>query len=177
MLHRKKCWYNREQLGGDEIGSAGGSTIDSSASSRGGSRATAREGYGSALELMPKADAARTSTKFVSQEDKEGGASWEEEFFFSRVAGETAVRIICVDKVCFHVPRLDAFCRSAECHVLFIRVLRGVSAICLLLLSPSSWLLSSFIILYEREILPSRNNLFGQGTTEFMLIKLSVVLR
>ncbi|CAM9472554.1 unnamed protein product, partial [Sphacelaria rigidula] len=85
-------------LGGEKIGSAGDSTTDSSASSRGGIRATAREGYGSALALLPKADAARTSTKFVSQEDKEGGASWEEEFFFSRVAGETAVRIICVDK-------------------------------------------------------------------------------
>ncbi|CAM9758143.1 unnamed protein product, partial [Hapterophycus canaliculatus] len=46
----------------------------------------------------PKPDAARTSAKFISHGDPEGGASWDEEFFFGRVSGEIAVRIVCVDK-------------------------------------------------------------------------------
>ncbi|CAN0498438.1 unnamed protein product, partial [Ectocarpus sp. 12 AP-2014] len=46
----------------------------------------------------PKPDAARTSSKFVSRGDTDGGASWDEEFFFGRVSGEVAVRIVCIDK-------------------------------------------------------------------------------
>lgn len=65
-----------------------------------GSGSLGDSGQGRALSRrIPRAGAARTSTKFVSHGDPEGGASWEEEFFFARVAGEAAVRIVCIDKV------------------------------------------------------------------------------
>lgn len=96
--------------------STGDSSTDSSSSRGGRGNGTAASAQGASVEL-PKTDTARTSTKFVSQEDKEGAASWEEEFFFSRVAGETAVRIVCVDKVCcvFWKERERAFMRVCYC--------------------------------------------------------------
>lgn len=51
------------------------------------------------MRRTPTPDAARTSPKFISHVDAEGGASWDEEFFFGRVSGEIAVRIVCIDKV------------------------------------------------------------------------------
>ena len=77
-------------------------TSSSSSSSReaGFEGATGRRAvHGGVVRRVPSADAARTSTKFIAHGDPEGGASWEEEFFFERVSGETAVRIVCVDKV------------------------------------------------------------------------------
>lgn len=49
--------------------------------------------------VIPSVGTARTSTKFVTVANREGGVTWEEEFFFSRVAGDIAVRIVCIDKV------------------------------------------------------------------------------
>eukprot|EP00752_Nemacystus_decipiens_P001367 g1356.t1 len=55
-------------------------------------------GRGGVVWRTPKPDAARTSPKFISHGDPEGGASWDEEFFFGRVSGDIAVRIVCIDK-------------------------------------------------------------------------------
>ncbi|CAM9452689.1 unnamed protein product, partial [Ectocarpus sp. 8 AP-2014] len=61
-------------------------------------RSGGAEGRGGVVRRTPKPDAARTSSKFVSHGDADGGASWDEEFFFGRVSGEVAVRIVCIDK-------------------------------------------------------------------------------
>lgn len=64
-----------------------------------GSETDGGGGGGGHGQRIPRTDVMRTSTKFVAQGDAEGGASWDEEFFFPCVAGETAVRIVCIDKV------------------------------------------------------------------------------
>lgn len=74
---------------------AGFTGFEANAADSTGQEISHREGQG----WIPSADAARTSPKFIAHDDTEGAASWEEEFFFERVFGETTVRIVCVDKV------------------------------------------------------------------------------
>lgn len=105
-----------QQLAAEEVSTpvrgarAGGAGVDSSGSAAGTSKVGGgargkhhhhqqQQHEGTARRRAPKADAARTSNKFIGQGDAEGGACWEEEFFFARVSGETAVYIVCVDKV------------------------------------------------------------------------------
>lgn len=74
-------------------------------------------GRGGVVWRTPKPDAARTSPKFISHGDPEGGASWDEEFFFGRVSGDIAVRIVCIDKVgvfFFFCPALCGYVHSTS---------------------------------------------------------------
>eukprot|EP00903_Cladosiphon_okamuranus_P012628 g11814.t1 len=86
---------------------AGGSFSSSSGGNGGGRVGVASSpgagagqvaGQGGVVWRTPKPGAARTSPKFVNHGDPEGGASWDEEFFFGRVSGDIAVRIVCIDK-------------------------------------------------------------------------------
>lgn len=71
---------------------------------------------GGVVRRTPKPDAARTSSKFIGERDAEGGASWDEDFFFGRVSGEIAVRIVCIDKVCGLVGVAAARVYAGRCE-------------------------------------------------------------
>ncbi|CAM9215574.1 unnamed protein product [Scytosiphon promiscuus] len=93
-----------DNLGGrstseSSLAGAGAADKEEAMQGQGGAGGAARAGEGGGgFRRTPKPDAARTSPKFISHGDPEGGASWDEEFFFGRVSGDIAVRIVCVDK-------------------------------------------------------------------------------
>lgn len=110
VWHLKQSSFPEDSMLGEASGDV--SPAMSRAGGAGGMRGRSETGIGARIGgageagqgrglmgRIPRTGVMRTSTKFVAAGDADSSASWEEEFFFARVAGESAVRVVCIDKV------------------------------------------------------------------------------